>query len=74
MKKLILSALTIFTLFSCKKPVEGCGVCVGTGYIDVSGTVNTYYLPVKWDNGTTTTISVDYDTWVNTLPGERICF
>jgi hypothetical protein len=73
MKKLFLALAIAMTLFSCEKP-KGCGVCVGTGYIDSSGSSITYYLPIKWDNGTTTTISVDYDTWVNTMPGERICF
>lgn len=73
MKKLLLASSIVLTLLSCEKP-KGCGTCVGTGYIDTGGTINTYYLPIHWDNGTTTTVSVDYDTWVNTLPGEKICF
>jgi hypothetical protein len=73
MKKISFIALLLLVLTSCKKE-SGCGVCVGVGTIDCSSTPCSYYLPVRFDDGHFSNVSVNSDTWVNTLEGERVCF
>lgn len=73
MKKLLSIGLCIVLLASCKKE-RGCGVVVGSGSVNCSGSTCTYKLPVKFDDGHWADVSVDEYTWINTLEGERICF
>jgi hypothetical protein len=76
MKKAIaILGISLLMFASCEKEVTGCGEVTGTGRIDctLSGDCY-YYLPVRFDSGVSKEVSVDYNTWINSLPGERICF
>jgi len=73
MKKLLSVGLCIVLLSSCKKEA-GCGVVVGSGSIDCSGTSCIYTIPVHFDDGHWANVSVDEYTWIHMLEGERLCF
>jgi hypothetical protein len=76
MKKLllILSLVTIL-ITSCEKAPVGCGEVIGYGNVDCSSGNCYYWLPIKFDNGQVDNqVSVNESTWINFLPGDRICF
>lgn len=73
MRKVILVMLVTISTASCKKE-SGCGKCVGTGEVDCTYSPCTYTLPVQFDDGHFSNVSVSEDTWLHTLEGERVCF
>jgi hypothetical protein len=74
MKKLLGILAISMMIISCEKEVSGCGEITGVGRIDCSSGVCYYYLPVRFDSGTTQEVSVTEDVWVNSITGQRICF
>lgn len=74
MKKILTSLAIIIALSSCEKQPVGCGTCKGTGTIDCSSGTCIYRLPILFDDGHFSDVSVSQDTWINTTEGERICF
>ena len=74
MKKLLFVLIVSISLLSSCKKEKGCGVVVGSGNIDCSGTSCTYTLPIHFDDGHWANVSVDEYTWIHFLEGERICF
>jgi hypothetical protein len=74
MKKLLLAISIVLSLTSCKKNDAGCGTCQGTGTVNCDSNGCTYILPILFDDGHFSNVSVNENTWTNTLEGERICF
>lgn len=75
MKKLLLLFMIAITMLSCKKErVAGCGTCKGSGDVTCDTYGCTYTLPVLFDDGHFSDVSVTEYTWLHTFEGDRICF
>lgn len=75
LKTLLIAASLLMMFSSCEKEsANKCGVVTGVGYIQCNTFDCYYYLPIKWDNGTTSNQSVDQNTWINYNIGQKICF